>query len=40
MKKKVVYLRHDVDLLTEDALKLAELENKIKVKATYFFSKY
>ncbi|MDC3057371.1 hypothetical protein OA100_00795 [Alphaproteobacteria bacterium] len=36
-KKGVVYLRHDVDLLTEDALKLAELENKIKVKATYFF---
>ena len=39
--KNIIYLRHDVDILVEDAVKLAELENQIGVKSTYFFfSKY
>ena len=35
--KNIIYLRHDVDILVEDAVKLAELENQIGVKSTYFF---
>lgn len=34
---KVVVLRHDVDELALNALKMAKLENKLGVKATYFF---
>jgi len=35
--KKVVILRHDVDRYPINALKLAELENKFNIKATYYF---
>ena len=34
--KKVILLRHDVDLSLEDALKMAEVENKLKIVSTYF----
>jgi len=36
-KKRVVVLRHDVDRLPKNALKMAELENKMQCKASYFF---
>ena len=35
--KNLIYLRHDVDILIEDAVKLAELEYELGVKSTYFF---
>ena len=34
---KVVILRHDVDELAWNALKMAQLENKLGIHATYFF---
>lgn len=34
---RFVVLRHDVDELANHALKIAELENKLGIKATYFF---
>lgn len=36
-KKRVVVLRHDVDRLPKNALKMAELENEMQCKASYFF---
>lgn len=35
--EKTVVMRHDVDRLPGNALKLAELENKMGVKASYYF---
>lgn len=34
---KTVVMRHDVDELAWNALKMAQLENKLGVRATYFF---
>lgn len=34
---KTIVLRHDVDELAWNALKMAQLENKLGIKATYFF---
>ena len=34
---KVVVLRHDVDELAWNALKMAQLENSLGIRATYFF---
>lgn len=36
-KRKTVVLRHDVDRLPENALKLAEIEKCYNIKASYFF---
>ncbi len=36
-KEKVVILRHDVDRLPENALKMAHMENTIGIKTSYFF---
>jgi hypothetical protein len=36
-KKKVVILRHDVDKLPKNALRMAELENKLGIKTSYYF---
>lgn len=35
-KKRMVYLRHDVDYSPENALRLAQIENQDQAKATYF----
>lgn len=35
--EKVVVMRHDVDELAWNALKIAQLENELGVRATYFF---
>ena len=35
--KRVVIMRHDIDFCTFSALKIAELENKMDVKSTFFF---
>lgn len=34
---KVIILRHDVDELAGNALKIAELENSLDIRATYYF---
>lgn len=34
---KIVVMRHDVDELAENALKMARLENELGIRATYFF---
>ena len=34
---KTVVMRHDVDELARNALKMAKLENKLGIRATYFF---
>jgi len=34
---KFIILRHDVDRKPENALKMAELENKLGIKSTYYF---
>ncbi len=36
-KEKVVILRHDVDLLPENSLKFAQIQNKYDIKGTYYF---
>ncbi len=36
-KKQIVFLRHDVDILPDDAMRIAELEKKLGVKSTFFF---
>jgi hypothetical protein len=36
-KERVVIMRHDVDRIPGNALVLAALENKYKIKSTYFF---
>jgi tetratricopeptide (TPR) repeat protein len=36
-KKDFVILRHDVDRSPKNALKMAELENELKVRSTYYF---
>lgn len=36
-KGKVVILRHDVDLLPKNALRMAKLEADLGIKSTYFF---
>lgn len=36
-KKPVIILRHDVDRLPQNALKIAELEHSMGIKATYYF---
>lgn len=35
--KKIIYLRHDIDITPDNAIKLAEIENKHRIRATYFF---
>ena len=35
--KRVFIMRHDVDFCTESALKIAKIENKLKIKSIYFF---
>ncbi len=37
VNKKLVILRHDVDRTPQNALKMAELEHSLGIKATYFF---
>ena len=34
---KLVVMRHDVDELAWNALKMAQLENRLGIRATYFF---
>jgi len=34
--KKIIYLRHDIDVSLENALKIAEIEKKYKVYSTFF----
>ena len=34
---KFIILRHDIDRKTEKALKMAELENELKIQSTYYF---
>ena len=34
--KRVFIMRHDVDFCTESALKIAKIENKLKIKSIYF----
>jgi len=36
-KDKAVLIRHDVDRLPKNALKMAQLEHKLGVAATYYF---
>jgi len=36
-KKKVAIIRHDVDKKPENALKMAEMERSLGIKATYYF---
>jgi hypothetical protein len=36
-KKKVVIFKHDVDKLPNNALQMAELENKLGIKTSYYF---
>lgn len=37
LEAKTVVMRHDVDELAWNALRMAKLENKLGIKATYFF---
>lgn len=34
--KNTIYLRHDIDFSVNSALALAKIENRLKIKATYF----
>ena len=34
---KLVVLRHDIDRKPMNALKMAELENELKIQSTYYF---
>ena len=36
-KKNYIILRHDIDFDTSYALEMAKIENKNKIKSTYFF---
>ncbi len=36
-KNKVVILRHDVDLLPQNSLKFAQIQNKLGIKGSYYF---
>lgn len=36
-KTKCICLRHDIDFCLNSALKIAKIENKLKIKANYFF---
>jgi len=36
-KDKVILLRHDVDLLPQNSLAFAKIQNSLKVKGTYYF---
>jgi len=36
LKKRKIYLRHDIDFSMERALKLAEIENKNNIRSTFF----
>ena len=36
-KDRTIVLRHDVDLLPENSLKIAKIENKLGIKASYYF---
>ena len=36
-KKLFVLLRHDIDVELEKALKIAQIENELNIKSTYFF---
>jgi hypothetical protein len=38
-KSRVVILRHDVDSWPQNAFQMAELENKLGIKSTYYFRK-
>ncbi|MDD2696648.1 MAG: hypothetical protein PHE52_00620 [Candidatus Pacebacteria bacterium] len=35
--KKIIYLRHDIDISPDNAIKLARIENKYGIKATYLY---
>lgn len=35
-KGKVIFLRHDIDFNIDNALKMAKIENRLKIKSTYF----
>lgn len=35
--KKVIYLRHDIDISPDNVIKLARIENKLKIRSTYFY---
>ncbi len=37
LRDKIVILRHDVDRKPENALKMAEIENELNVRSTYYF---
>ncbi|HLW09286.1 MAG TPA: hypothetical protein VKX35_02725 [Fermentimonas sp.] len=36
-EKRAVVMRHDVDRLPGNAMKIAEIEKKMGIKATYYF---
>jgi len=36
-RKKVIYLRHDVDLAPSNAVRIAEIENRLGIKTSYYF---
>ena len=36
-KDKTIILRHDVDLIPENALRMAELEHELGIGSTYYF---
>ncbi len=36
-REKAIYLRHDIDLCPEEAIKMAEVEASFDIKSTYFF---
>jgi len=36
-KEKVIILRHDVDLLPSNSLRLAEIQNELSINGTYYF---
>lgn len=35
--KKIIYLRHDIDISPANAINFAKIENKYGIKATYFY---
>lgn len=35
--KRAIYLRHDIDIAPENAIEFAKIENRLDIKATYFF---
>lgn len=36
-EQKIVILRHDVDLKSENSLKIAKIENQLSIKSSYYF---